>query len=189
MYFLSLNFSSSPNYSLYATEFQTPTNTLKCTRGKTCGAYLTYGTFQWTTAVVALSVLILKNAMQGGESSKVPILLEGYSGSLASSLDSAISKETSWLSDMFGSDKSGRLYARNLFLRSNSNLKRAGPVAIAVNTKRLPVSNVFIFLDGELANNSNVLKKMSDDLILEHKKLLQYKNALMLEKNPSSVAR
>jgi hypothetical protein len=45
---------------------------------------------------------------------------------------------------MFGTDSSGAPLARKLFLRTNSELKRAGPVTISVNPHHLPPQSISV---------------------------------------------
>ncbi len=110
-------------------------------RGHTEGAYKGHGTFQWTRAVRALSLLLVEYCMSGS------VRLEGTNGSLASSLDYALSKRPIWLLDVFGVDSAGVPSARRLFKVTNPNRKRPGPVAIRVDEHVLPSGNIRIFLD------------------------------------------
>jgi hypothetical protein len=142
-----LNFAGSSRPELYETEFNytLETTVYKSIRGKTSGAYKNFGTFQWSSAVRAVSAIMLEQKIAHllGNS---PTPLIGEDGSLASSLDYALSKETNWLSEMFGCDASGRLLAKRLFHRTNSNRKRPGPVALAINEKMLPPEGIRIEL-------------------------------------------
>ncbi len=91
------------------------------------------GSFQWTSAVRALSELALRSFLWGHAGTGTQPLLSGERGSLASSLDLALTKEPNWLAEMFGVDSLGTLLAKRVFLRSNSNLKRPGPVEVRLN--------------------------------------------------------
>jgi hypothetical protein len=115
-------------------------------RGKTSGAYGNAGSFHFSSAVRALCVLCTKSAIAGKSSCRdaAPIIL-GTQGSLAASLDYALTKQPVWLCEMFGSDISGKPLAQRLFRRSNSHRKRPGPVVLSVNEKAIPLSNIHIF--------------------------------------------
>ena len=59
---LSLWFASGPQIELIRTNFRSPMlpEPVTAVRGKTSGAYSTEVTFQWTSAVQAVSALLLK---------------------------------------------------------------------------------------------------------------------------------
>jgi len=99
--------------------------------------------FPWTLAVKAVSLLLLSAAC--GEKGTI----SGGDKSLASSLDYALSKNTAWLSDMFGCDEDAVPIARQIFRRSNSERKRPGPVVISVDTSVVSDHSVTVFLDGK----------------------------------------
>ena len=108
-----------------------------------------------TTAVKGLCVLLLNAAGQeakdaGVEESTVadePGIFGGR-GTLAASLDYAIDKNTSWLSDMFGTDAEGKSLIRRLIDRINPSRKREGPVIIRWRRQSLPYDQIKVFLDG-----------------------------------------
>lgn len=84
-------------------------------RGKTSGAYMCAGSFQWTPAVKAVCVLFLQVLARSlSELTYTEALISGMRGSLASSLDYAIDKEPQWLCDMFGLDSAGKSNLRRL---------------------------------------------------------------------------
>ena len=105
--------------------------------------------FLWSPAVKALALLFLKTARESGENTG----LSGEDGTSAASLDYAISKNTAWLSDMFGSDLEGSPYARSVLHRKNPERKRYGPVVIYVDETVLPRANIQIFLDNKPVTN------------------------------------
>lgn len=135
---LSLNFvSEQESVSLYGAEFFYAggrRDTIRGTNGQS--------TFKWSAAVHALCVLLLNHA--AGVSSK----LEGGVGSLAASLDYAISKQPAWLLDLFGVDKEGNSLLRRLVARINPERKRPGPVTIMVREDALKPGNISVELDG-----------------------------------------
>jgi hypothetical protein len=114
-------------------------------RGKTQGAYRGAGTFQWTPAVKALLELAeltcawLQSGCQGDQPR-----ISGGRGSGALSLDYAIGRAAEWVVDMFGAELSGAPVARRVFARTNSELKRPGPVTIAFNLQFLAANSIRI---------------------------------------------
>jgi hypothetical protein len=126
-------------------EFRDPFNevTRRSIRGKCSGAFRFAGSFQWTSAVRGLALLCVR-ACAGSEE---PILVGG-SGTLAASLDYAISKQPLWLTELFGCDQAGICLARRVFLRTNSERKRPGPTIVTINNSYLPTSAISIALSG-----------------------------------------
>lgn len=151
---LTLKFESSlERCELVETGFYHPMlcAPLRCVRGKAAGAFKNAGTFQWTRAVHALSLLLIRVKLNAPPicspretvpHTEMPELV-GYRGSLAASLDAAISKEPRWLNDMFGTDSRGNCLINRLLSRTNSGLKRPGPVALAFNEKFLEIDQVW----------------------------------------------
>ena len=131
-------------------------------RGKTCGAYRGAGSFQWTTAVRALCVLLLRSASTEGGAQ-----LAGGSGSLAASLDYAISKQPTWIAEMFGVDSLGVCNIRRMVLRTNSERKRPGPVTLSLNSAYLSTSAIEVVLDGRIVNSSEMLCLLTEQLLTE----------------------
>ena len=171
---LQLGFSGDCEIELNDTLFTlTPSSEAHRTvRGRTSGAFIGYGTFQWSHAVRALSTLFLKYAAACSNHEVVDAKLSGSHGSLAASLDYAIDKGPVWLADMFGLDSQGRMLARRAFLRTNPGRKRAGPVVIAVNSSFLASQSIKISLNGvplrehhELALLAKKLEESSSDQI------------------------
>jgi hypothetical protein len=107
-------------------------------RGKTAGAFRNVGSFQWTTAVKALSLLAIKAGLaQRAGVTRVDHRLAGEKGSLAASLDYAISKQPEWLVEMFGVDSRGISLVRRLVRRTNPERKRPGPVVLGFSEAAL----------------------------------------------------
>ena len=121
-------------------------------RGKTGGAFRYAGSFQWTSAVKALSLLITKTAMNPQGST-----IQGLGGSLAASLDYALSKQPVWLAEMFGCDQQGISFARRMVLRTNPERKRPGPVVLGVNHVYMPTASVEVYVDGQLCSGAQLL--------------------------------
>lgn len=145
---LTLWFDGGARPQLARTYFYHPLiNRPLCTcRGRI--SFAAEGTFAWTSAVKGLCMLLMGSYLscrQGGLLS----CLSGGQGSLAASLDYAISKKPCWLQDMFGVDSDGRLVIQRLVLRRNPERKRAGPVEILLNNHFFPAARIQINLDGK----------------------------------------
>jgi hypothetical protein len=112
-------------------------------RGKSGGAYRSAGSFQWTAAVKGLALLVARTC----EGTVEPVL-RGGAGSLAASLDYAISKQPMWLTEIFGCDQNGICLVRRMMLRTNPERKRPGPTVLSINERFLPQSCISIFSDG-----------------------------------------
>ena len=142
---LSLHFI---NNELYRVSFSHPAlkEQIISYRGKTFE-----NSFQWTPAVKALAVFLLKNvASEEGAKPK----LEGTESSLASSLDYALSKQPQWTFDVFGRDKRGKTLLRKLIRRTNPERKRPGPVILELNEANISAKNIQI-----LSDNNKVTEK------------------------------
>lgn len=142
-------FESGSRVELVRTEVQPGegSRVLMCVRGKTSGAYAEYGSFQWTSGVRGVCAALIRFVLsRNGEESQS--CLAGGRSSMAASLDYALSKGPSWLSDMFGIGRNGSAIARRLFKITNPNRKRPGPVVISVNSALLRPEDVGIFFSG-----------------------------------------
>lgn len=155
---LVMHFVGEDRVELFETHFEHPLvgTERRLIRGKRSGAYRGYSTFQWTRAVQALSVLMVEARRCGAVGRGVPRLMGGK-GSLASSLDYAIDKQTTWLHDMFGWDESGRGYSRRLFSRTNPGQRNMGPVAVGLNQFCLEFGDIEIMLNGALVSTAEGL--------------------------------
>ena len=156
----SLWFSGSPHIELTKTAFTSPLlpDTVWAVRGKTPGAFSTKSTFQWTSAVQAMSILMLRAAVHSKRGSKSPLpLLEGGPGSLANSLDAALYKQTTWL-DLFGYDKHGNSLSRRVFPRTNPGRRRPGPVMVSLNDHLLPKSCIWVFINNHPIHDATMLE-------------------------------
>jgi hypothetical protein len=134
-------------------------------RGKTPGAIRDAGTFQWTSAVRGLCILLAKAKMiqaLGGASNAANIL--GHQGSLAASLDYAITKQPIWIRDMFGNDPNGNTLAQRLISRTNPNRKRPGPVILGLNERAVLPADITITWNGKRAESAEVLKTLLRNL-------------------------
>src|SRR5690348_17113655 len=130
MTLLHLEFSSGPQPQLLKSSFEHPLiqQQIVSVRGKSEGAYSKRHSFQWTPAVRALCVLLVRTKVFSIENSNagVPALQTNARGSI-SALDYAIGRHAAWIADMFGVDQHGHLIAQRIFKRSNPERKRPGP--------------------------------------------------------------
>mgnify|MGYP000591045790 CR=1 FL=1 len=163
---LTLWLTAAHSLALEKTSFSHPIvgGELKAVRGKTCGAYHGYSTFQWTPAVQSMVLLVLKTAALGKENRLSEALIEGGQGSPASSLDYSIGKAPAWMLDVFGVDRSGLPLAKRLFRRTNPERKRNGPVAVAINESMLPSSAISIFINHQEIQDSKTLLKAAEEI-------------------------
>lgn len=91
------------------------------------------GLFPLSKAVKGLTLLLLEHAVVNASSDKTQCaLIEGRRGSLAASLDYALSKQPQWMCDMFGTDAAGDSLLKRMVRRTNSHLKRPGPVRLSI---------------------------------------------------------
>lgn len=146
-------------------------------RGKTSGAYGCTGSFQWTPGVKAVCVFFLQalGRSRAGCNNSAPII-SGGRGSLASSFDYAINKEPQWLCDMFGLDAAGKTNLRRLIFRSNTNIKRPGPVSLSLNHSALAPEDITVLLDSTPVDCVESLDEIISSLLGESRgpmKLLQ----------------
>jgi hypothetical protein len=126
-------------------------NLRRSVRGKTGGPFRTAGSFQWTSAVKALALLLIKTKAVPMEA-----LLRGDANSLAASLDYAISKQPVWLTDMFGCDQQGISFARRLILRTNPERKRPGPVTLGINQMYVAADSITVYVNGKLCEGESL---------------------------------
>ncbi len=163
---LSLWFASSPQFELVKTAFRSPAIPVEvnAVRGKTPRAYDTDITFQWTAAVHALGVFMLRAATQGerGGLSSGPIM-EGGPGSIASSIDAALYKDVHWLG-LLGGDANGDPLSRRVITRTNPGRRHAGPVTLSINEHLLPKNAIRIFVDGAPVRDWRMIERYADSL-------------------------
>jgi hypothetical protein len=157
-------FKINNGYELVETKFMPFSGIpIHCVRGKTAGAFKNAGTFQWTAAVRAISALFLRHAI----SQRVPTMesqISGHQSSLAASLDYALSKAPRWMGDMFGLYPNGQATARRLFLTTNPNQKRPGPVIVSINDATIAPGDVRILIDGHEVFEPEILMEILKDV-------------------------
>jgi hypothetical protein len=130
-------------------------------RGKTAGAFRDAGTFQWTSAVRGLCILLLKTKLtQLSEGDPASGVIFGLKGSLAASLDYAITKQPIWIRDMLGTDASGSSMAHRLISRTNPNRKRPGPVVLRVNERAISGSDISVVWDNRRVESVEALRTL-----------------------------
>jgi hypothetical protein len=165
---LELHFEGTQSPELFMTQFRSGcANPARVSvRGKTSGAYLRAGSFHFSAAVRAMCVICAKTVIASRSFHSPPVLL-GCQGSLAVSLDYALTKGPGWVYDMFGFDSAGRALAPRLFCRTNSHRKRPGPVVVSVNARALPPGNIHILWGGRELLELEDLQKLLSLLLLQ----------------------
>ena len=134
-------------------------------RGRTEGAYRGFGSFQWTPAVQALTLLFLRQAAcqtsgKGGSGA----LLEGSASSAASSLDYALRKQPQWMSEMFGWDRQGAPLLRRFIQRSNSDRRRNAPVALGLQPRFARECEIVVSVENRQISSTEKLSELAEDL-------------------------
>jgi type IV secretory pathway TrbD component len=158
---VSERYGKSNECQLVSTVFLPSANAreLCCVRGKTAGAFDGYGSFQWTRAVQGISILVVRTVL-AQHSAKYIALLQGERGSLAAALDFAISKQPGWLVDMFGLQIHGRPVSQSLFARTNTHLKRPGPVVLSINQRWLPAHSIQLQWNGQPVTHTEHIENL-----------------------------
>jgi hypothetical protein len=147
MYSLKLYFVGSEEPALFQTEFVYGLSKAICVRGKTGGAFTGRGSFHWSSAVRGMCLLAIKTCMASHGYDEDPVIF-GEQGSLAASLDYALSKETVWLVEIFGTNDEESPNFRRLFKRTNSGRKRLGPVAVSLSKSLQEKGAIEVILNG-----------------------------------------
>lgn len=164
-------FETKTGYELVETRFRSTDGwEYRCVRGKTAGAFRGNGSFQWTSAVRAIAALSLRHAIHPTLPS-VPQYISGGRASLAASLDYAITKVPFWIEEMFGALQSGQIAARRLFLITNPNQKRPGPVTISINAAALSASDIRVYLNGSEISEATALVSILDQIDIPPREL------------------
>lgn len=152
-------------FELLATTFAypTPPQIKQTIRARMVSSSLEIGTFNWTAAVMATCLLLLRYRSQenNGEG---PVSLIGAENSPANSLDCALSKRPLWILDMFGIDSHGASVGQKLFWRINSNRKRPGAVFVGVNPRILAWSDITVYVDGKILSSAKEICAVADSI-------------------------
>jgi hypothetical protein len=164
---MSLHFSMDDNQpALDSIHFRSPLTqnvSISAYRGTQITVWGGEQCFRWTSAVCALSYLAVRYREMNGPMSTFPIL-QGYGGSMAASLDYALSKRPAWLVDVFGVTSKGDPNALRLFQRRNGCRKRSGPVEIRFNPHILSAEDIQIHLDGRLLSETHEIQALAIQL-------------------------
>jgi len=142
--------------------------------------------FNWTLAVRAMSLLCISALSSENE----PQGLSGSEGSPAASLDYSISKNTAWLADMFGIAQDGSPLARKLFLRSNPERKRPGPVVISLNTSIISAPDIELYLDNNRLTSKEQLDALYESIEMNFRLLrgsMPARKNRVVQKKPGEV--
>ena len=161
---LTLSFIVEARHELLETSFRHPTaGEIRCIRGKTAGAYPNQGNFQWTKAVAALCILMLRGIVnhRAPGSPTSPILM-GEAGSLAASLDYALSKQPEWVGALMGQTANGRSLLRKYIGITNSGRKRVGAVHLRLTDSFLEETEVQILVNDTPVTDTATLIGLAD---------------------------
>jgi len=89
--------------------------------------------FEWTNAVKALAMLLVRHAASAGEDREATI--QGNCGTPATSLDEALDQENKWMNKMFGNKRA----LIGLITRRNRGSKDPGaPVSVSIRSGSSP---------------------------------------------------
>ena len=129
---LKIWLSNETQPQLLRTWFEHPRLSRPCVsiRGKKESPFENSGTFQWTPAVQALTLLLLRTAAVPSNAPR-PVL-EGERGGPSSSLGFILLKKPAWLREMFGELRPGDLIISHLVRTYNVGGRRPGSIALAI---------------------------------------------------------
>jgi len=164
------SFSGDTMPEAYALEFSFPYLGIqsRLTRGKDYFRGSATGSFQWTSAVRAFLVHVVRLAAARSHS---PGLSEAITGKgllddreSALTLEYAIDRTPEWLLALFGSDKSGRPLAKRLFRRNSSSRKRGEPVTVELNDAWWSDIVVELFWNGKPVDELDIHQVIAESL-------------------------
>ena len=171
---LELDFCGGPEHQLLGTRFTFPLlkSPIYARRGQffraaNAATDTVVGTFGWTAAVRAVAVFFLRVKLSSEKCSNLELhqpLLSGERGSLAASLDSALSKPPQWLLDMFSVDANGTSLLRRIIHRTNPELKRPGPVGLFLQTTQFKSECILVRIEGVQVDDISILHKLLQQL-------------------------
>lgn len=162
---------TSPELARTKLSYPLSESPLLSVRGKSSSLFGSQtGTFQWTPAVMGLSILMLYTAAEYLEKSDAEIALEGTRDSLIASFDFAIGKPPVWIQEMFSSSKSGEAFVKRAFRRNNPEFKAGDAVILSLNTSLIPAAAVQIYMDGVACQDPADLKIFASRIIQESSK-------------------
>lgn len=166
-YSLELHFAGQSDVELVESRFigNARRNPAVVVRGKTAGAFRGAGTFQWTSAVRAFCILCIKSVLrQLDATASEGAFITGAEGSLAASLDYAISKKPTWFVDLCGVEDNGQPFARRLMVRNNPERKRPGPVTVAFSEKALDSCRIRVSFNGREVSSPQTLGQLLEKI-------------------------
>lgn len=105
-----------------------------------------FGNFRWAAGIRGLAVLLTRHKLS--EFNNTVATLEGGQGSIAASLDYAISKEPNWVMDLCGLTAEGKSVLSTLLKRINPERKRPGPVVLSFDKSKLSAQHVCLSVNG-----------------------------------------
>jgi hypothetical protein len=131
------------------------------------------GCFYWRRGTQAITVFLLRWAAWGrrrvNDPQADPPHIQGHRGSLAASLNDALSKRTSWLSEMFGSDVDGNPKV-DFIKRTNRDFKtlKRAPVKLCLDCNQLDPARIEVSLAGTRIEEPKVLDDLADQIVARH---------------------
>lgn len=163
---LSLWFTDSSCPQLDRTLFFHPLTDreCKCLRGRYLGVFRDHALFQWTRAVQALSILLLRSAASTNRVAGPAPFLSSDEHSSVASLDYAVSKAPQWIQDMFGWDSNGDPLIKRLIRRINPERKRPGPVLLSLNEDFLAACAITVSVNGTWVNSGERLVEFAEKI-------------------------
>lgn len=147
---LKLYFKSTPEPELNRIRFSSKKlpYVVEAIRGKHQLVPSSVGVFQWSSAIKALCMLLLKCSK--GSDRKLSAVLIGFKGNPAWHLYRALHERTPWIYDMFGCLKDGTPLLCKLIKATNLRTKYPETVALSLVKGILDSKNIKIYCDGEL---------------------------------------
>jgi len=133
-------------------------------RGRAFRPGNTEASFQWSAGIRAISLFLTRAALLHLEGNTSSPILEGGASTAAATLDYALSRQSNWLVDLFGSDPQGLSLARRFICRTNPERKRPGPVKLFLNSSFLAADCISIQRDGAPCNSAEALQDLCSEL-------------------------
>ena len=164
---LGLWFTGEPELRLIKTEF-----THRLLGGATlrAGVLDRKRSFSWSKGVRATSALLLRWAAWGlqlksSPRAKMPIL-GGVRHSPAATLNDLLTRDPTWVSDVFGRGAEGRCLLDEMVTRINRDFKKVkdGPVTVALKPRLLPPDCIEVWVGGVAVTDANQLRRMAAEI-------------------------
>ncbi len=184
---ITLQFNQDGNFSLERIQFGHPLleRDRISVRGKGSAAMGAYGSFQWSSAVQGLCLLLLRAKLRAvsklvttsAETESVGVSnnsnIQGGAHTLAASLDYAISKQPIWLRELFGVDKYGTSLIRRLVHRHNPERKRPGDTIIGINAEQLHSEDISVVVGMVKVEDTEALSKLVEWIESQKSKVIK----------------